>query len=88
MFVASGWGESFPGKVTVIDLDSFKDCFEFNLGELNDEPEGLCLYKDNLMITYWGHNFFVQNKESIFIHFKNSICLSYHIESIHKIYFN
>lgn len=88
LYVASGWGGNYPGKVTVIDLDSFNDCFVYNLGELNDEPEGLFIYKDNLMVTYWSNNYFVQNKESIFIHFNNNICLSYPLESIRMIYFN
>ena len=87
MYIASGWGGRFPGKVTVIRLSDFSVVDVYDLSARNDEPEMVEVYKDNLLVFYWTTNYSVQNKKSIYIHFKNGICLSYPIANIKELYF-
>lgn len=87
MYIASGWGAGFPGKITVIRLSDFSVVDEYDLSARNDEPEMIDMYKDNLLVFYWTANYSVQNKKSIYIHFKNGICLSYPIVNIKEFNF-
>ena len=77
LYVASGLGDDLPGRITVLDLSSFKEEDSFDLSYRNDEPEALQMYKDNILLFYWKKNYSIQNKHSLFIHFKNGLVISY-----------
>lgn len=85
MFVASGWGGSQPGMVTVIDLTDFHIDEVYDLSYRDDEPEMIDIYKDNLLVFYWSKNFSVQNKKSLYVHLTNGMCLSYPTSNIKEI---
>lgn len=86
LYIASGLNNNYPGKITVIDLRTFDDEI-YDLSCINDEPEGLTFYKNNLLLFYWTKNYNIQKKKAINIYFKNGMCLSYPIEDIVEIKF-
>ena len=74
-----------PVATVIIDLRNFVEVESYDLSAKNEEPEGIDMYKDNLLVFYWKKNYSIQNKESLYINFKNGMCLSYPISKIRKI---
>lgn len=87
MYIASGWGGNVPGKLTVINLINFSEEETYDLSFKNDEPEGIVMYKDNILLFYWGNNYSIQNKPSLFLLFNNGLVLSYPKSKIREIKF-
>lgn len=77
MYIASGLGDGMPGKITIFNIDSFKEEEAITLTFRNDEPEAMHMYKDNIIMFFWTRCCSIQYKRSLFIHFNNGLVFSY-----------
>ena len=85
LYIASGLGGNYPGKITVISLPDFWENEVYDLSYRNDEPEVMDVYKDNILLFYWHSNYSIQNKHSFFIYLKNGLVFSYPQSDIKEI---
>lgn len=88
MFIASGApGTKYKRMITVFDLPELTKSREIDLSLIDEEPEGLFFYKDELMMLYKAGIYKIQEKTAIVLNFKDGRTESYALENIKSIDF-
>ncbi len=88
MFIASGApGTKYKRMITVFDLPELSKSREIDLTLIDEEPEGLFFYKDELMMLYKAGIYKIQEKPTMILNFKDGRTESYALECIKSIDF-